>query len=47
MAKFYVDRTMVTHHSGLNARRVTKDVGHVEGYISERLQDKASGAINN
>ena len=34
---------------GLNARGVAKytsDVGHVEGYISETVQDTASGTIN-
>ena len=33
---------------GLNARRVAKysDVGHVEGDISETMQDTASGTIN-
>jgi len=32
---------------GLNARRVAKysDVGHVEGYISETVQDTASDTI--
>jgi len=35
-------------HLGLNARGVIKysDVLHVEGYISERVQDTASGLIN-
>jgi len=34
--------------SELNARGVAKysDVGHVEGYISETVQDTASGTIN-
>jgi len=34
---------------GLNARGVAKysDVGHVEGYISETVQDTASGTIEN
>ena len=33
---------------GLNAKWVAKysDVGHVEGYISEMVQDMASGTIN-
>ena len=33
---------------GLNARGVAKysDVGHVESYISETVQDTASGTIN-
>jgi len=33
---------------GLNARRVAKysDVGHVEGYTSETVQDTARGTIN-
>jgi len=33
---------------GLNARQVAKyrDVGHVEGSISETVQDTASGTIN-
>jgi len=33
---------------GLNGRRVAKycDVGHVEGYIFETVQDTASGTIN-
>ena len=39
-AKFYVDR-------GLNARGVANDVLHVEGCISETMQDAASGIINN
>jgi len=37
-----------TLHWGLKARGVAKyrDVGHVEGYISETLQDMASGTVN-
>jgi len=33
---------------GLNARRVAKygDVGLVESYISETMQDTASGTVN-
>jgi len=33
---------------GLNAGGVAKysDIGHVEGYISETVQDTASGTIN-
>jgi len=43
LAKFYGDRPW-----GVNARGVAKysDVGHVEGYISETVQDTASGTIN-
>jgi len=35
-------------HRGYNARGVAlySDVGHVEGYISETVQDTASGTIN-
>jgi len=35
-------------HRELNAREVAKysDIGHVEGYISETVQDTASGTIN-
>jgi len=37
-----------SHRQGLNARGVAKynDVGHVEGYISETVQDTAWGTIN-
>jgi len=36
------------HRRGLNARGVAKysDVGHVESYISETVQDTASRTIN-
>jgi len=32
---------------GLNARGVAVGIGHVEGYISETVQDTASDTINN
>ena len=52
-AKFYGDASRETPQSrvcggGINTRGVAKysDVGHVDGYISETVQDTASGAIN-
>ena len=38
----------MNHSLGLNARGVAKygDVGHVKSYISDTVQDMASGTIN-
>jgi len=38
----------IRRERGVNAKAVAKysDVGHVEGYISETVQDTASGTIN-
>ena len=47
-AKFYENRPGEPLHREWDAREVAKysDVGHVEGYISETVQDTASGTIN-
>jgi len=47
-AKFYEDRPRETPPTGENARGIAKysDVGRVECYISETVQDTASGTIN-
>ena len=48
-ANFYGDRPRVTPRRGLNVSRIARyrDVGHIDGYISEIVQDTASGTINN
>jgi len=47
MQIFYGDRPRGTPSSGLNARGVAKysEVGHELGYISETVQDMATGTI--
>jgi len=46
--KFYEDRPKGTFPSGVKRKSVANysDVGHVEGYISETVQDTATGTIN-
>jgi len=46
--KFYGDRPRGTLRRELNARKVAKYsiVEHIEGYISETVQDPASDTIN-
>jgi len=48
LAKFYGDPPRELLRRGLNARGLAKysDVGHVEGCISETVQDTASDTIN-
>jgi len=47
-AKFYGDRLRKTPPSVVKRKMVAKysDVGHVKGYISETMQDTASGTNN-